>query len=113
MRVLLITPPMVQTNTPYPATTVLAGFLESQGVRVAQADLSLELALKLFSRDGLKSVPGARRYRETIDSVIRFLQGRNRGLARRILSRKFLPEGPRFAVLDQLGVVALDPQDLA
>ena len=113
MRVLLITPPMVQTNTPYPATTVLAGFLESQGVRVAQADLSLELALKLFSRDGLKSVPGAGRYRETIDSVIRFLQGRNRGLARRILSRKFLPEGPRFAVLDQLGVDALDPQDQA
>lgn len=113
MRVLLITPPMVQTNTPYPATTVLAGFLESQGVRVAQADLSLELALRLFSRGGLKSVPGAGRYRETVDSVIRFLQGRNRGLARRIVGRKFLPEGPRFAVLDHLGYDALDPQDQA
>ena len=53
MKVLLITPPMVQINTPYPATPVLTGFLREQGVDAVQADLSLALALKLFSRDGV------------------------------------------------------------
>ena len=110
MRVLLITPPLVQLNTPYPATPVLAGFLQSQGVRVAQADLSLELVLRLFSRKGLPPFP---QYKKTVDAVIRFLQGRNPKLARRILSRTFLPEGPRFAVLDLLGYEELDLQDQA
>ena len=113
MRVLLITPPLVQLNTPYPATTVLAGFLQSQGIQVAQADLSLELVLRLFSRDGLPPIPHAARYKKTVDAVIRFLQGRNPKLARRIVSRKFLPEGPRFAVLDVLGYETLDLQDQA
>lgn len=110
MRVLLITPPMVQLNTPYPATTVLAGFLQLQGIRVAQADLSLELVLRLFSRDGLPPFP---KYKKTVDAVVRFLQGRNPKLARRIVSRKFLPEGPRFAVLDVLGYETLNLQDQA
>ena len=113
MRVLLITPPLVQPNSPYPATTVLAGFLQSRGIRVAQVDLSLELVLGLFSRAGLPSIPRAAEYRKTIEAVVRFLQGRNPALARRILSRTFLPEGPRFAILDQLVLGGLEPQDQA
>ena len=37
-RVLLITPPLLQPNAPYPATAVLAGFLQAHGFRAAQAD---------------------------------------------------------------------------
>jgi radical SAM superfamily enzyme YgiQ (UPF0313 family) len=59
MRVLLITPPMTQLNTPYPATAYLTGCLRKHAaghVDVAQADLSLELFLRLFSRSGLAAV---------------------------------------------------------
>jgi radical SAM superfamily enzyme YgiQ (UPF0313 family) len=59
MRVLLVTPPMTQLNTPYPATAYLMGCLRRHApdlVDVTQADLSLELFLRLFSRDGLTAV---------------------------------------------------------
>src|SRR6187549_1731329 len=120
MRVLLITPPMTQLNTPYPATAYLMGCLRkhaADAVEVAQADLSLELFLRLFSRDGLTAVQaelaGARRrkkqldwfssrwetYASLVEPVVRFLQGRDPSLAMRVAGRTFLPEGPRFASL--------------
>jgi len=37
MKYLLITPPLTQLNTPYPATAVLKGYLEGCGHIVAQA----------------------------------------------------------------------------
>ena len=37
----------------------------------------------------------------TVDAVVRFLQGRDPGLALRIAGRAFLPEGPRFQPLQQ------------
>jgi len=114
--VLLITPPLVQLNTPYPATAQLAGFLEGCGFAAAQADLSLELALRLLSADGLRQVEailraGGRRRtsatrhvlahaaacRQVVGPVIAFLQGHDEPLAWRIVSGLFLPEGPRFA----------------
>src|SRR5580692_12491062 len=53
MRVLLVTPPMIQVNTPYPATAYLTGFLrlhaDRLGLHITQADASLELFLRLFS----------------------------------------------------------------
>jgi len=53
MRVLLVTPPMTQLNTPYPATACLTGFLRAHGgdlgLTVTQADASLGLFLRLFS----------------------------------------------------------------
>ena len=42
-RILLLTPPLLQTNTPYPATMHLTGFLESKGVDVHQRDLSIKV----------------------------------------------------------------------
>jgi radical SAM superfamily enzyme YgiQ (UPF0313 family) len=126
MRVLLLTPPMVQLNTPYPATAYLTGFLRLHaaelGLEVAQADPALDLFLRLFSRQGLSRVEtaiasakpvarramgpavaafldNAERYVETVDSVVAFLQGRDPNLASRIAGRGFLPEGPRFAPL--------------
>lgn len=101
MRVLLITPPLTQVNTPYPATAYLTGYLRARDYDVRQADVGLELVLRLFSRQGLEGVPGAERFIETVEPVVRFLQGRDPTLAVRIASRGFLPEGPRFAALDQ------------
>jgi hypothetical protein len=117
MKVLLITPPLLQLNTLYPATPVLAGFLASQGMEVAQVDLSLELALQLFSRKGLlkivaqcrvhkRNTPLVKRflsraddYIKTIDKAVSFLQGNAPQLASRIAARTFLPEGPRLAAM--------------
>jgi radical SAM superfamily enzyme YgiQ (UPF0313 family) len=131
VRILLVTPPMTQLNTPYPATAYLTGFLrlhESRlGVQVAQADAALELFLTLFSRDGLTRVLAELRgrrtrkappdsiahflewgdvYVATVDAVVRFLQGKDPNLALRIVGRELLPEGPRFAAAEdeeQLG----------
>jgi radical SAM superfamily enzyme YgiQ (UPF0313 family) len=120
MRVLLITPPMTQLNTPYPATAYLMGCLRKHAadVDVTQADLSIELFLRLFSADGLTAVAdgltaarGAKKrfdwflsrretYAALVEPVVRFLQGRDPSLAMRIAGRAFLPEGPRFAALD-------------
>jgi len=120
-KILSVIPPMTQLNTPYPSTAYLTGFLRSQGKRATQADFSIGLALRLLSPHGLdalrvpvEALSPARHtattrlflahfeaYRGTIASVIRFLQGRDPTLAHRIGSRRYLPEGPRFAALDQ------------
>jgi radical SAM superfamily enzyme YgiQ (UPF0313 family) len=120
VRILSIIPPMTQLNTPYPSTAYLTGFLRSRGFKAEQADLSIALALKLLSVDGVQAIHGPvgalsrkqhtaatrffteyfESYRTTISPVIRFLQGRDPSLAHRIASRHYLPEGPRFASLD-------------
>jgi radical SAM superfamily enzyme YgiQ (UPF0313 family) len=135
VRILLLTPPMTQLNTPYPATAYLTGFLRAHapGHQVTQADPALELFLRLFSSKGLTDIHAllaaratatdepppssidhfldhAASYQTTIDPVIRFLQGKDPGLALRIASRTFLPEGPRFdAIDDGPGADADDP----
>lgn len=118
MKILLITPPMTQINTPYPATAYLTQFLRSKGYQVEQKDFGLELILKLFSRTGLEQVfshlsPSCTTdavtffkeaytdYLQTIEPVIRFLQGKDPSLALRIAARKLLPEGPRFLQLHE------------
>ena len=53
MKVLLITPPMVQLNTPYPAMPVISGLLKKNGVEAVHFDMSIAFALKLFSQSGL------------------------------------------------------------
>lgn len=116
MRILLITPPMVQINAPYPATPHLAGLIKQSHHEVIQADAALMLALRIFSRTGLRQIANAmnprahtrsvlhfskhrKQYLATIEPVIRFLQGHDPTLAWRITSRQFLPEGPRFEAL--------------
>lgn len=125
MRILLVTPPMTQVNTPYPATAYLTGFLRSRGYETYQADPALELVLKLLSPAGLseisqelkrkfptpnlqtpKSVRHFLKFEEdyltTIESVIRFLQNQDPTLAYRIVTHNYLPEGPRFKSLEEL-----------
>ena len=118
--VLSVIPPMTQLNTPYPSTAYLTGFLRSRGVPAVQEDLALALVLSLLSKEGLqrvvacvKALPLSKqtasvqsfaaqqaRYLQTVEPVIAFLQGRDATLAHRIVSRQYLPEGPRFASLD-------------
>jgi hypothetical protein len=51
--IFLITPPFTQLNTPYPATAYIKGFLNTLDVHSVQADLGIEVILKLFSKAGL------------------------------------------------------------
>jgi hypothetical protein len=114
---------MTQLNTPYPSTAYLTGFLRSRGFEAVQDDLALSLVLSFFTPEGLSEihtkvleVPEEYRsaslnyfldyfedYRATIAPTIRYLQGKDKTLSHRINSRGFLPEGPRFAVLDTYG----------
>lgn len=63
-RLLLLTPPFVQTNCPYPATMHLTGFLRSVGCDVRQRDLSIKVTLDIFREYG----------DETTDELIELLQ---------------------------------------
>jgi hypothetical protein len=128
MRILLVTPPMVQFNTAYPAVPTLAAFMRKHGHEVAQADLSLGLALRLFSTAGVNQVAAilrkssvtrkppesvrhvlanADKIAAAVPDVIRFLQNRDPDLAPRLAKKKSLPEGPRFRALRGL----MDGQD--
>lgn len=107
---------------PYPATAYLKGYLKNVGHEVHQCDMSLDVILRLFSRQGLAHVfdlianrgkkcsaserevleyflSARTHYLSTIDSVLRFLQGKDESLALRVASRRWLPEGPRFLPL--------------
>ena len=114
--VLLLTPPLTQLNTPYPATAYLTGFLRSRQIPCDQADLGIEMVLRLFSQAGLTRVFDAIRQRGSdlpgeaqqmlaleqayitvVDPVIEFLQGRNPSLGPLLARPGVLPQGPRFA----------------
>ena len=114
-RVLLMIPPLTQLNTPYPSTAYLTGFLESRGVHAEQADVGIEMVLRLFSPDGLRSVfrqlhthttalpkeaiqmmRAERAYVRMIEPVVSFLQGRMPEAAARLIEPGVLPQGPRF-----------------
>ncbi|MPR33122.1 B12-binding domain-containing radical SAM protein [Salmonirosea aquatica] len=120
-KVLFLTPPFTQLNTPYPATAYLKGFLNTVGVPSHQADLGIEVILKLFSKQGLGKMftdleasdvalsdNGYRiyalrkEYLRTIEPVIGFLQNKNPTLAHTLCDRNYLPEAGRFAELDEL-----------
>ncbi len=117
MKVLSVIPPLVQINTPYPATTFLTGFLRDRGYQAEQADFGLSLVLKLLSKEGLREIRNEIQsaksetaeffleafpdYEKTIDIVIQFLQGKDPSIAHRIAARTLLPEGPRFQALAQ------------
>jgi radical SAM superfamily enzyme YgiQ (UPF0313 family) len=120
-KVLFITPPFTQLNTPYPATGYLKGFLNTKGFESNQVDLGIEVILKLFSHDGFTTLfkklekteveLTANSYRisnlkndyiNTIDPVIRFLQNKNPTLAYSICDRSYLPEASRFSQIEDL-----------
>ncbi|MBP5458406.1 MAG: radical SAM protein [Paludibacteraceae bacterium] len=113
MKILLTIPPLTQLNTAYPSTSVLKGYLKMKGHTVFQSDLGIELICRIYTKDFLQRVfdetagkkmsqKAARifqerdRYIHSVESAIRFLQGKERTLAPRIANRSLFPEGPRF-----------------
>lgn len=133
MQILLLTPPMTQLNTPYPATAYLTGFLREQGYQVTQRDLAIEVLLSMLSAKGLDEILDSvedfcadlddeeldddiydfftsfTQYRQCIEPTIRFLQGKDPSLAVRIASRRFLPESGSFDRLDEMAEHFGDP----
>lgn len=120
-KVLFITPPFTQLNTPYPATAYLKGFLNTINIPSFQADLGIEVILSLFSKKGLTAIfqeatqkgetlsENSQRildlqdaYIQTIDTVISFLHDTNPTLAHLICERNYLPEASRFEQLEDL-----------
>ncbi len=120
MKCLLITPPLVQSNSPYPATAYLTGFLRHRGDDAHQIDMSIELLCQIFSRTTLETIIAELEsrtscselaldflqqkdaYLRAVDPVIRFLQNRDPSLAYRIVSTDFLPQGNRFRVIEEI-----------
>lgn len=119
-KILFITPPFTQLNTPYPATAYLKGFTNTLGYDAFQCDLGLETTLKLFSVEGLKRVFSIvndgndlsenlyriyslqDEYLATIAPVISFLQNKNPTLAHSICDGTYLPEASRFDELEDM-----------
>ncbi len=124
---LLITPPFSQTNTPYPATCYLKGFLNTIDEESFQIDLSLLTILEIFSTEGLQKIfsidfikdreeknkkkisqNSARilflkdDYISTINIVIEYLQGKNQSMAKLICEGGFLPRASRFEQMPDL-----------
>lgn len=120
-KILLITPPFTQLNTPYPASPYLKGFLKLHGYDVFQVDLSIELINTIFSRDGFQKlfdfvknntkqisqnsiqiIHNESYYLQTVDRVMSFLQYRDNTLAQLLCSDYFLPRASRFNQLPDL-----------
>ncbi|MDR1443939.1 MAG: radical SAM protein [Treponema sp.] len=127
-RILLVQPPFVQLNGPYPSLYYLRSFLESRGCRVTVRDHSIGLFTRIFCRAGLERIfndaetllktrkdrPGretalrflseADRWINCIDRLLNFLRGKDREWGHSLaLANGVLPGGPRFdACLESL-----------
>ena len=116
-KVLLVTPPFTQLNTPYPATMYLKGFLQSKAISVSQCDLSIELFRSIFTNsfirnifqeaDKLKSYEHQlvwiqrAEYIDKVDLVINYLQNQEVTAAYQIINDSFLPKAHRFEKLEE------------
>ncbi len=117
-RILLITPPFVQPNCPYPATAYLKSYLCSKGYDARHADLSAMLLGEVFSPEflteifaeynggGVENIERIHALREsyisTVGSVMTFLRGEDQSLAQLICTADFLPQASRFDVAQEL-----------
>jgi len=121
MRAICIQPPLVQLNSPYPAVWYLDAWLRSRGVDSRAEDHSIELARRVFSREGLQLVFAAARdalkgrkhpdeatasrvaaylddeaaYLASIEPMTAFLSGDDPAYAYRIAVGSGLPAGMR------------------
>lgn len=122
MKLLLVTPPLVQPNCPYPATPYLKGYLGREGCEVEQYDLSIELLHGIFSPEFLREMFGAyeaakaspqnenlsriyalrESYISTVGTVMDFLCKGGTEMASLICGSDFLPQASRFEKLDDV-----------
>ena len=56
MNVIIIQPPFVQLNTAYPSGAYLSAFFKKLGHQTTWFDMSNELFLKIFSKEGLSKI---------------------------------------------------------
>ena len=126
-KILLVTPPFLQPNSPYPATAYLKSYLARHGHRAEQYDLSVELLGDIFSKTFLervftayaehKSARGEEalgdaadanleriyalrsQYTATIEGVMAFLRGEEPTLATAVCRGDFLPQAGRFETM--------------
>ena len=118
-KILLITPPFVQPNSPYPATVYLKGWLGRRGIDAEQFDLSIELLNMVFSTDFLGRVfdaytPGSSdanteriytlraSYIRAIEPVMSFLRNGDPTLANLICMPDYIPQASRFETMQEL-----------
>ena len=122
MEILLVQPPFVQLNTPYPATAYLASFLRREGHSAYIVDLSIELFRRIFSGPGLSAafaeaerrlaprlstldtptrsnvlryLSNAPRYVETIDRIVDLLASGDDAFAHELSTAGRVPWGHR------------------
>lgn len=117
---LLITPPFIQINTVYPASPGLKGFLQSQGFKIAQLDLSIECIIQMFTSENLsiffdfaekqkkkfslnafEIIKQKKSYLNHIDTVISFLQSKDLSFAYAI-NNNILPKASKFEIQQDL-----------
>ncbi len=128
MHTALVLPPLCQLNTPYPSVAYLARCLRDAGHSHSIHDLGMQLVHRVFSADGMTAIfdeltaaeslpePAWRaiamrdQHIRVVESVVRFLTGRDRAMASRILQATFLPGGPRLdsANLEHFGSMGTD-----
>ena len=122
MRVLLVQPPFVQLNAPYPAVAYLAAFCRREGHDARCLDLSIELFRRIFCAQGLqrvfaeaeKRLPGrladldvptrsnvlrylsnADDYVRVIDPIVRLLSAGDDAFAHELAAARRVPWGHR------------------
>jgi len=117
-KVLLLTPPLTQLNTPYPATAYLKGYFNTVGIDSHQCDLGIELINKTFSSEGLKGLFNSvdvkdgwsedavrmihlqEVYCSVVDTVMDFLRKPTTEQSYLICNTDLLPQGSRFEQLE-------------
>lgn len=122
MKLLLITAPLTQLNTPYPATAFLQGYLKSKNYHVEQLDLGVELINSMFTKQTLAQIfaqvsfqsvkklsknckrihSNQHEYIRTIDAVMNFLRGADPTLATLFCNSNYLPQASRFDSMTDL-----------
>jgi radical SAM superfamily enzyme YgiQ (UPF0313 family) len=137
MRVMLIQPPFVQLNAPYPAVHFLEAYLREAGIEAASFDHSITLYRAIFSRDGLARIfhdaeharvfseppdTESRRqlarylsywdmYIEWISGIVDFLSGGDPGFAHRLAQAAEFPRGQRAQAFLEASGGRIGPDD--
>jgi radical SAM superfamily enzyme YgiQ (UPF0313 family) len=108
MKVLLISPPFVQLNSPYSSLPYLKGVLEANGTDCSCLDLGIKVANRLFSKSGLEKLSAdlagrkdigdavffeahKEDYLKSVGPVVSFLKGKNPLFEETLLDKRSLP----------------------
>lgn len=117
IKVLLITPPFTQLNSPYPATACLKGFLNEQNIESHQCDLSIELFNRIYTREIIARIfvkaksqssiafsqvwQQQQHYLSRVDAVLKYLRQPDESSAGHILDDRHFPRAHRAGTFNQ------------